>query len=198
MADDQPRPASNPLAVTTVVEDVIRARRTSLLVDAEAPVPPELVDRLVAAATWAPNHKRTWPWRFTVVTGEARARLGAAMAELGEAAGLPEPKVAKLRSKYLRSAALVLVWQARDDTDPVRAREDRDAVAAAVQNLLLAATANGLGSYWGTVPDVLVPAVRQVAGLDDGHDLLALVYLGWPTGAVPPPERPVPPVTHLS
>ncbi len=183
----------------TEVEDAIRRRRTSLLVDAEAPVPADLIDRLLVAATWAPNHKRTWPWRFTVLTGGARARLGSAMAERAAEAGADDAKVAKLGTKYLRSAAVVLVWVARRDTaDEVRRREDRDAVAAAVQNLLLAATANGLGSYWGTVADHLVPAVREVAGLDDRHDLVALVYLGWPTATVPAPERPAPPVTHLT
>ncbi|HEX2576322.1 MAG TPA: nitroreductase family protein, partial [Aquihabitans sp.] len=113
-------------------------------------------------------------------------------------AGAEDAKVAKLRRKYLRSPTVLLVWVERDDADEVRRREDRDAVAAAVQNLLLAATAEGLGSYWGTVADPLVPAVRSVAGVGDGHDLVALVYLGWPTGSVPPPERPSPPVTRLS
>jgi nitroreductase len=184
--------------VASVVEDVMRARRTSLLVDADEPVPAELVDRLVESATWAPNHKRTWPWRFTVVTGAARARLGEAMAAAASEAGFDPAKVDKLPAKYARSATVVLVWQARLGGDEVRRREDRDAVAAAVQNLLLAATANGLGSHWASVADALVPAVRSVAGLDDQHDLVALVYLGWPTATVAPPERPVPAVTRLS
>lgn len=196
MVEHQSAPSDHPSPDSTVVEDLIRARRTSLRVDADAPVPAELVDRLIEAATWAPNHKRTWPWRFTVVTGDARARLGQAMAEAAATSGLAEKKAAKLRRKYLRSAALVLAWVARND-DEVRRREDRDAVAAAVQNLLLAATANGLGSHWASVADELVPAVRTVAGLDEGHDLVALVYLGWPTGSVPPPERPTPAVTYL-
>ncbi|QXC63135.1 nitroreductase [Aquihabitans sp. G128] len=189
--------SSAPPVAPEAVEATVERRRTSLLVDAERPVPDDLVDRLVAAATWAPNHKRTWPWRFTVVSGEARGRLGSAMAELGEAEGLPEPKVAKLRTKYRRSPTLLLVWQALDE-EPVRRREDRDAVAAAVQNALLVATAHGLSSYWGTVPDVLVPAVRGVAGVDERHDLVALVYLGWPTASVPAPVRPAPEVTRLS
>jgi len=199
MAEPESAASVRPSPPSTVVEDVIRERRTSLLVDAAMPVPAELVDRLIDAAAWAPNHKRTWPWRFTVVTGDARVRLGDAMAAQADAAGAAEAKVAKLRGKYLRSAAVVLVWVARnDDDDEVRSREDRDAVAAAVQNLLLAATANGVASHWASVADELVPAVRTVAGLDDHHDLVALVYLGWPTGSIPPPERPPPAVTHLT
>ena len=180
-----------------LVDQVIASRRTSLLMDAETPVPAVLIDRLITAATWAPNHKRTWPWAFTVLTGDARGRLGETMAELAMASGLEGPKVAKLAGKYRRSAVVMLIWQIRNDHDAVRCREDRDAVAAATQNLLVAATAHGLGSYWGTVADLLVPAVRAVAGVDEGHDLVALVYLGWPTGTVTAPERPAAAVTFL-
>jgi nitroreductase len=186
-----------PPADADVVAQVIRDRRTSLLVDPSDPVPDDLVDRLIEAATWAPNHKRTWPWRFTVLTGDARARLGATLAAAAEAGGAEPAQVAKLRVKYLRSATVVLVWVAVEG-DEVRRREDRDAVAAAVQNLLLTATAHGLGNYWATVADRLVPAVREVAGVGDDHDLVALVYLGWPIGEVAVPARPEPPVTRLS
>ena len=189
---------STETAIETETEQVIAQRRTSLLVDTEAEVARSLVADLIEAAGWAPNHKRTWPWRFTVLTGNSRAVLGEAMAMVADGAGLPEPKVAKLRTKYLRSPTVLLVWHERHTDDEVRCREDRDAVAAATQNLLLAATARGLASFWGTVPDVLMPAVRIVADVDDQHDLIALIYLGWPIGTVPPPERPAPQVTWLT
>lgn len=179
------------------VERVIAERRTSLRVDADAPVPQDIVDRLIEAATWAPNHKRTWPWRFTVLTGDSRGLLGEAVAAAAEAEGMGEKKVAKLRTKYRRSPTVILVWVCADAAEEVRRREDRDAVAAAAQNLLLAATAHGLGSHWASVPDALVPAVRAVAGLEDHHDLVSLIYLGWPTGTVAVPERPRPEVTRL-
>ena len=185
------------IPVEAAVGAVIRDRRTSLLVDPERPVPDDVIAELVEAATWAPNHKRTWPWRFTVVAGDARHRLGEALAAVAPGEGIPPEKVAKLRGKYARAAAVVLVWVAVDD-DPVRAREDRDAVAAGVQNLLLAATSMGLGNYWASVPEVLHDATRRFAHVDDDHDLVALVYLGWPTGTVAAPERPAPEVTWIS
>ncbi|WP_421118906.1 nitroreductase [Aquihabitans daechungensis] len=184
------------LDVSSAVDEVIRTRRTSLLVDPDEPVPDELIMRLLELATWAPNHKRTWPWRFTVVTGAARHRLGEALAAVAPGLGVPVEKVVKLRTKYARSPAVVLVW-AKVDPQPVRAKEDRDAVAAAVQNLLLAATSVGLGNYWATVPEVLEDAVRRFAHLADDHDLVALVYLGWPTGEAAAPVRPEPQVTWL-
>jgi len=184
------------LDVPTAVDEVIRTRRTSLLMDPDDPVPDELISILLELATWAPNHKRTWPWRFTVITGDARYRLGEALAAVAADAGVPPEKAAKLPTKYARSPAVVLVW-VKVDPQPVRAKEDRDAVAAAVQNLLLAATSFGLGNYWATVPEVLEDCVRRFAHLDDDHDLVALVYLGWPTGTAPAPERPAPTVTWL-
>lgn len=197
MSDPAPVSAA-PLPAT--VEAAIRARRTSLLVDPEAEVPTALIERLIELATWAPNHKRTWPWRFTVLTGDARWRFGEALAAVASSDGTTPPeKVAKLRTKYARSAAVVLVWVAVSP-DPHRAREDRDATAAAVQNLLLAATSMGLGNYWATVGDDLRDAMRRFAQLDEAdadHDLVALVYLGWPTGEVSPPPRPPAEVTWL-
>lgn len=187
-----------PADVDGPFDELVRRRRTSLLVDSERPVPAEVIERLIDAATWAPNHKRTWPWRFTVLTGEARARFGAELGDAAEAAGLPEGKVAKTRTKYLRSPVVLVVWVARRaDDDPVRARENRDATAAAVQNLLLAATARGLASYWGSIPDVLVPAARRVAGVTSGEPV-AVIYLGWPTSEPPAPPRPAPEVTWLT
>lgn len=190
---DAPPPT---IDVPSAVLEVIRSRRTSLLMDPDDPVPAELVELLIELATWAPNHKRTWPWRFTVLTGDARLRFGEALAAVASGEGLPPEKVAKLRTKYARSASVVLVWVAVDP-EPVRAKEDRDAVAAAVQNLLLGATAFGLGNYWATIPSVLEDAARRFAHVDDDHDLVALVYLGWPTGTVAAPERPAPAISWL-
>lgn len=186
-----------PVDVPAAVDEVIRTRRTNLKVDPDDEVPDELVDLLIELACWAPNHKRTWPWRFTVITGDARYRLGETLAAVAPGLGVAPEKVAKLPGKYARSAAVVLVWTVVDP-DPVRAKEDRDAVAAATQNLLLAATSFGLGSYWATIPEVLTDATRRFAHVDDDHELVALVYLGWPVGSMPAPARPPAVVTRIA
>lgn len=170
-------------------ERLAARRRTSLLVDPSRPVPDELVERLCRIATWAPNHKRTWPWTFTALTGPARGRLGAAVADALLADGADDAKVAKARTKYERTPTVLVVGCATDP-DPERAAEDRDAVAAAVQTLLLAATAAGLASYWGTGRVTTVPAVRSLCGFAATDRIVAVIYLGWPTAAVAVPERP--------
>ena len=159
---------SSPTADLDRFEALVRARRTNLRIDADRPVPDELVERLCRLATWAPNHKRTWPWRFVAVSGPARARLGVALAEQLALEGAPEGKVAKARVKYERAPLMLAVASTGDD-DPVVAAENRDAVAAGVQNLLLGATAAGLASYWGTGAVTEVPAVRELCGLRLGR-----------------------------
>ncbi|MDQ6697060.1 MAG: nitroreductase, partial [Actinomycetota bacterium] len=174
--DASPSGARNGSEPIDLLTYIVHTRRTSLVVDAGAPVPDDLVDRLVDLAIWAPNHKRSWPWRFAVFTGDGRRRLGEAMAAVGEKAGLSHKKVDKMRVKYLRSPVVVVVSSVADK-DPHRRAENRDAVAAAVQNMLLGATALGLASHWASIDDVVAPAVRSVAGTGPADDLVALVYL---------------------
>ena len=187
-------PARLPTADHTVAltrfEQLAAARRTSLRVDPDVPVPVELVERLVSVATWAPNHKKTWPWRFTLFTGAARARLGATMADALEASGMDnQAKLDKFRRKYLRAPAVLLVGSAAGDGER-RTLENRDAVAAAVQNLLLGATAAGLASFWSSGHAATDEAVAQLCEWEPGTSTVAVVYLGWPTGDVEVPVRP--------
>jgi nitroreductase len=72
--------------------------------------------------------------------------------------------------------------------DPVQAREDRDAVAAAIENLLLAAHASGLGAMWRTGAMVDEPEVREALGLAPEDAIVAFVYLGWPPEDPPGPS----------
>lgn len=177
--------------------DLATRRRTSLLIDRERPVPDELVTRLCRLATWAPNHKKTWPWRFAVLTGDARLRLGELTAQQLIDEGVDkQAKLDKARGKFLRAPTVLLV-AARPDPDPELDAENLHAVAAGVQNLLLGATAAGLASFWASGAPLRSDAVKQLCGFDPEDRLVALVYLGWPNGEVDPPERPDPDVTFL-
>lgn len=168
---------------------LITARRTSMLVDRERPVPREMIADLCDLAQWAPNHKRTWPWRFAIAEGNGRARLGDTIAEAMEAHGDPPEKVLKTRGKYLRTPATLVVGAAPGDS-PLRTAENRDSVAAGVQNILLTATAMGLASYWGSCPKGANDAVAALCEFEPGTHVTALIYLGWATEAVAAPQRP--------
>ena len=171
------------------VERLTSARRSSLLVSRDEPVPGDLVERLCGLVASAPNHKRTRPWRLAACTGEGRSTVGELWADALAAAGGAEGKVAKTRTKYLRTP-VVLVVGCVPDPDEHRHLEDRCAVAAGVQNVLLGATAAGLASFWGSPPVPVCEPVNAVLGFEAGTTVVAVVYLGWPSAEPPPIERP--------
>ncbi len=177
---------------------LVRARRTSMSVDHEREVPAEIVAELCGLATWAPNHKRTWPWRFALFTGGARGRLGRTMVDDMVAAGFgDEGKRRKTLTKYERTPAVLAVGCAPSENELLHV-ENRDAVAAGIQNLLLGATALGLASFWSS-PALTRPArVLELCGFQPDDRLVGLVYLGWAAEPCPPPERPTLPITHLT
>ncbi|MDQ1425142.1 MAG: hypothetical protein QOD72_2640, partial [Acidimicrobiaceae bacterium] len=107
-----------------------------------------------------------------------------------------EGRLAKTRSKYERAPVVVLVGSAGHDNPHVD-EENRYAVASGVQNLLLGATAAGLASFWSSPPVTPAPAVNALAGFAPDVQLVAVVYLGWPSGAVETPPRPPAVVTRI-
>jgi nitroreductase len=180
-----------------IIDDIIRARRTSMLVDKERPVPNELIEELCELASWAPNHKRTWPWRFAAITGPAQLRFGDTVAEAMAAFGDEPAKVDKARTKYARTPAVVVVGSTAGDSE-LRAAENRDATAAAIQNFMLAATARGLATYWGSCPKGANDPVAQFCGFEPDTAVVCIMYLGWATSTVEAPERPQPSINYLN
>jgi nitroreductase len=174
-----------------------RARRTHMLVDRERELPTDVIEQLCEVATWAPNHKKTWPWKFASLTGDARARLGEAfVADMVDRDFGDEVKREKTRTKYTRAPNILVVACAPHAKASLR-DENRDAVAAAVQNLLLGATAMGLASFWSTAPIMDGPRALALCGFEPHDRIIAVIYLGLPTGTVETPHRPQPEINHL-
>lgn len=182
MTTDMALPAAAETASpATAVLDAIRQRRSAKSFRRE-PVPPALVEQAIDAARWAPNHHLTEPWRFFVLTGDARAALGEALATevLDGRAGDPkaEAEALGLRTKLVRAPVLVVVAQTGLSGDAARDEEDYAACACATQNLLLAAHALDLAAKWSTGKMAQSAAVRDFLGLDRGDRIVAYVYLG--------------------
>jgi nitroreductase len=172
-------------------DDAIRNRRSAKTYD-DRPLPEGTLDELLALAVLAPNHRLTQPWRFAVADRPAVGRLAAFLAGSAAGAAIEPRKLAKNLDLLRPVAALIQVTCLRS-ADPVTAREDRDATAAAVQTLLLAATARGLGSFWSTSPLFTHPDTLRWFGADPAaEDHVATIWLGWPA-LVPakPPRRPL-------
>ena len=180
------------------LKKLVRTRRTSMLVDKERDVPAATIEALCELATWAPNHKRTWPWRFALYSNEGRARLGQAfVTDMNASAIGDEAKRAKTLTKYGRTPAILVVGCAPGDG--TMRDDDRDAVAAGIQTFLLGATAAGLASYWSSAPVTDAPSVAALSGFEPGTRIISVIYLGWPSGHnVEVPVRPAIAMAHVT
>jgi nitroreductase len=156
------------------------------------PLPREIIEKLLSAAAQAPNHHRVRPWRFFVLTGDARSRLGDAMAE-GLRNRQPESTPETLdaeRARPLRAPVIIAIGVDKPVEPKVVEIENVCAAAAAAQNILLAAQALGLAAIWRTGPAAEEPAVKAFFGLQPDQHLIAFIYLGYPASERKPPERP--------
>ena len=178
------------------LETLIAARRSNMLIDAAREVDSEIVDRIVASAQWAPNHKRTWPLRIAIVTGNSRRTLGDTIADAMAIHGDDDMKVAKTRGKYMRSPVVIVVASA-EGTTANETEENKYAVAAGVQNMLLMSESFGLAALWGSPAKGANDAITTLCAMESTDHVIGIIYLGWPTQSVQPPERPMIQVNYL-
>lgn len=189
--------------------DLIKQRRSVRRFRSE-PVPAETIKTLLEAARWAPSAGNRQAWRFWVITDEiTRLAMGAAVEQtLSSIRDRLRDEARAQASDYLSkfvhfaSAPVVIapihrggteLLQASQEGDPLGpARAEADAlcsVAAAIQNMLLVAHAQGLGACWMTGPLVAHEALAQVLQLPEGWSLSALIPIGWPAESPGPPSR---------
>ncbi len=156
------------------------------------PLPRALIEKLLHAAVQAPNHYRVRPWRFVVLTGKSRQALGEVMAQSLKQHHLdvPEAGLEKERLKPLRAPVVIAVGVDKSADPRVLEIENICSVAAAVENILVAAHAQGLGAMWRTGPAARDPQVKQFLGFDLDQLVLGFVYIGYPDPEVPFVERP--------
>lgn len=171
------------------IAEVIRSRRTIHLFRPEIPQK-EIVLRAIDLARWAPNHKLTEPWRFTLLgrdTAEAVARLNARLvaAERGERAGQ-----AKLE-RWLAVPGWLVVTCVRSE-NPVREREDFAACCCAVQNLQLYLWSEGVGVKWTTGDVTRQPEFYELLDIDpEQEQLVGMLWYGYPAEVPEMRRRPV-------
>lgn len=166
--------------------------RTSALKLVE-PAPPRAdIERIVKAGTRAPDHGRLRPWRFVVLEGDARKKLGAAMAEVLQAKA-PAATQAQLdaeAAKPLRAPAIVVV-AAKIAKGKIPEIEQVTAVAAALQNMFLASHALGYGAMWKTGAAAYAATVKALFDLAPEDHIVGFLYLGTTAAQGPLVEAPM-------
>jgi len=158
--------------------DAIATRSSAGRLAAPGPSPSEL-ERLLQAAARAPDHGRLRPWRFIVLEGANREAFAAAAAAAKRAlSAITEQQMAADRDKVLRSPTLVIAACAVDRNSKIPEIEQIIAVAAAVENLFLAAHALGYGVMWKTGAAAYDAKVKALLGLQTHDHIVAIVHLG--------------------
>jgi nitroreductase len=173
------------------VLEAIYSRQSISKVKAD-PVPRELIEQLLSAAVQAPNHHKVQPWRFVVMMGAARERLGEVMAQSLRRTdpSVDAEKLMKERAKPLRAPLLIVVGVDRPNIPKVVEIENVCAAAAAIQNLLLAAHSLGLAAFWRTGAAATDPAVKTFLSFAPDQHIIGFIYIGYPDLQPNPPPRP--------
>ena len=163
------------------------------------PVDDGTVERLLWAATQAPSAENTQPWEFIVVRdAAARAQLADLARRAWEGGGrdYSRPRLDAAVFEDVEQAnvggglATAPVWiVVAADTGAVHESTVGSSIFPAVQNLLLAATAEGLGSALTTISLTFVDEVRELLGLPGHVRAMAAVPIGHPARRLGPPRR---------
>jgi nitroreductase len=189
METGAPGPANETLATI--------ARRRSVRVFDGRPVAPELIAALLAAANQAPSAHNSQSWRFLVLGPEKKRELAALVAARSSQFPRPTNVLLRMGARTIASApAVVAVANTGElirhgaELFPIAGEHNRDffrtmeiqGSAAAVQNLLLAATSLGLGAVWLGILYLMKDEVLALLGEPQG-EFMAVVPVGY--GAAP-------------
>jgi nitroreductase len=175
--------------------EAIHHRRSHRFYRPEMP-PREALERVIDAALWAPSGMNTQCWDLTVLAGKARDELVglinrsiAKIVPIMQQTGVTEKSQQRVVAffKDLGGAPVVIavtVWKWGDDTGAANLQSG----AALMQNMLLAAHAEGLGSCWMTAGSLVEKEVLEYLGKTD-QQLLAITPIGYSAKEPPVPPR---------
>ncbi|MBU8540577.1 nitroreductase family protein [Falsiroseomonas tokyonensis] len=152
------------------------------------------LSQAVAAAACAPDHGGLRPWRFLGIRGQARAALGALLAEsmLKRDPTAPEARLDLERAKPLRAPLVVAAGAAIRAHPKIPAWEQEASAAAGIMNFLNALDAMGFGCCWLSSPALQDPEIKTALGFAETDRLLGWIYVGTPEAERPRPQRPAP------
>lgn len=164
------------------ISDVIKNRRSIFPKNYSGErVSDEVISEMLEHANWAPTHKMTEPWRFTVFCDQGIEAFANFQAELYLKSVGKKPdkdKIKKLKLKPLMCSHIISIGMKRNKSVPKM--EEIAAVAAAVQNMHLTATAYGVGCYWSTGGVTYDKNANSFFGLGDKDLLMGFLYIGMP------------------
>lgn len=145
----------------------------------------DVLQSICRAAFRAADHGVMRPWRFLLIQGDSRNRLGDlfARATLAEDPDTTSDLLERARAKALRAPLIIVSIASPRENPKVPNPEQEYSTAAATQNMLLAAFAQNVGAIWRTGPMAVHPVVRDGLGLATHEKIISFLYLGTVSGA---------------
>ena len=176
------------------ITDLIKDRRTIYPEQySERKIQKEQIELLLNNAIWAPTHGLTQPWRFIVFQEEALLDLSESLGQTYlthvPAEKQEDAKLAKMMSRPKLASAVIAIIMHREADTKINENDDFAAVACAVQNMHLTATAQGIGAFWATPGVLNMPTFRSFLELTDEDKCVGLFYLGYPSIEWPKGQR---------
>lgn len=144
-------------------------------------IPDNIIWQALENANWAPSHKLTEPWRFTVFSGNGLQKLAEESAEIYKqyaGAKFKQNKYEQLFTTPLQCSHVIAIGCKRhkDDLPEI---EEIASVACAVQNIYLTVAAYGIGGYWSTGGITFIEEAKPLFGLNADDILMGFFYLGY-------------------
>lgn len=172
--------------------DVVRSRRAVRAYKPD-PVDKEDVLKILEAANWAPSGMNKQQWEFLVVTGEKKAELGVSYKIIAEKYTRDWEEAAKQNfinyaATYGGAPVVIVVLTEASTVDGIRKMHLQSA-SAAMENLVLAARALGLGTCWMTGPLQDEKNIRAVLNIPEECEIVCVTPLGYPAEEPEPPAR---------
>ena len=137
-----------------------------------------VLTEILISANFAPNHKRTKPWRLKVFRGEEKNQLGLKLAAIYQETTNPqtflEKKYIDITDKIAMSDSIITITVNFSGLLPEW--EEIAATAMAVQNMYLTATAHEVGCYWSTPG--MINHLGEFLQLEENQKCIGLFYLG--------------------
>ena len=163
----------------TTLDKIIQSRKSTYPKDFNgAKITKVELEELMSVTVFAPNHKKTRPWRYHIFTNDSKARLGEEMVSIFMETTNPgnniENKKKAILDKFDDSDVVICIVHHISNLVPIW--EEHAAIAMSVQNLWLKSTEMGLGGYWSTPG--MIKHLNQFLNLAENEECLGLFYLG--------------------
>lgn len=160
--------------------DLLMQRRSVKTRDMQGPGPDRTVmTKILAAGMRVPDHGMLTPWRFIVLEGAEREKLGDIIVAALISEKETSEKIAEKMKNYATQAPTLVIAISNPGTErPIPEWEQHLSVGAACQNMLVAATALGFAGQWLTGWASYSPTVCTALGMGPNEKIAGFMFFG--------------------